>query len=84
MKCNGVEHTGSLPSTDKSSPDDVSSDVFREPAMLDMQIVKEPGDAKKWLTDPADCLTPTNPAPVESCASDGIGHSGEETAVEVT
>lgn len=84
LKCNEVEHTVSVPSTDKSSPDDVSSDVFREPAMLDMQMAKEPGDGKKWLTDQADSLTPTNVAPLESCASDGIDHSGEETAMEVS
>lgn len=82
-KCNEVEHTGSVPSTDKSSPDDASPDVFREPAMLDVQIVKDPGDVKKWWTDQADSLTPTNLVPVESCASDGIDHSGEETAIEV-
>ncbi|XP_057773618.1 protein NTM1-like 9 [Salvia miltiorrhiza] len=84
LKCDGVEHTVSVPSTDKSSPDDVSSDVFREPAMLDMLMVKEPGEVKKWFTDPADCLTPTNLAPVESCASDCIDHSGEEAAMEVS
>ncbi|KAG6399140.1 hypothetical protein SASPL_140615 [Salvia splendens] len=84
LKCTGVDHIGSVPSTDKSSPDDVSSDVFRDPSMLDMQMVKEPGDVKKWLTDPVDCLTPTNLAPVESCASDGIDHSVEETAMEVS
>lgn len=83
-KCNEVEHTGSVPSTDKSSPDDASPDVFREPAMLDVQIVKDPGDVKKWWTDQADSLTPTNLVPVESCASDGIDHSGEETAIEVS
>ncbi|XP_042007283.1 protein NTM1-like 9 isoform X1 [Salvia splendens] len=84
LKCSGLEHTGSVPCTDKSSPDDVSSDAFRETSMLDMQMVKEPGDVKKWLTDPADCLTPTNLAQVESCVSDGIDHSGEETAMEVS
>ncbi|KAL1568823.1 protein NTM1-like 9 [Salvia divinorum] len=85
LKCTGVDHIGSVPSIDKSSPDDVSSDVFRDPSILDMQMVKEPGDdVKKWLTDPVDCLTPTNLAPVESCASDGIDYSGEETAMEVS
>ncbi|KAK6146543.1 hypothetical protein DH2020_020412 [Rehmannia glutinosa] len=82
-KYDDAEHTGSFPSTNKSSPDDVSSGLFREPAMLDKQILKESEDVKKWLTDQADCTTPTNPAPVESCASDGVDHSGEETAMEV-
>ncbi|KAG6396861.1 hypothetical protein SASPL_143018 [Salvia splendens] len=84
LECTGVDHIGSVPSTEKSSPDDVSSDVFRDPSMVDMQMVKEPGDVKKWLTNPVDCLTPTNLVPVESCASDGIDHSGEETAMEVS
>lgn len=83
-KCIEVEHTGSVPSTDKSSPDDVSSDVFREPAMLDMQMVKEPEDVKKGWKDQTDCLIPTILAPPESFASDGIDHSEEETAMEVT
>lgn len=70
-----VEHTGSLPpcSTSKSTPDDVSSDVLQEPGMLDMQIVKEPEDINEWRTPPL----------VESCASDGVDHSAEETATEV-
>lgn len=83
-KCIEVEHTVSVPSTDKSSPDDVSSDVVREPAMLDMQMVKEPEDVKKWWEDKTDCLIPSILAPPESCASDGIDHSEEETAMEVT
>ncbi|KAL1556438.1 protein NTM1-like 9 isoform X2 [Salvia divinorum] len=84
LKCSGVEHTDSVPCTDKSSPDDVSSDVFRETSMLDMQMVEESGDVMKWLTNPGDCLTPTNLAPVESCVPVGIDHSGEETAMEVS
>ncbi|KAI3453286.1 hypothetical protein Pfo_009949 [Paulownia fortunei] len=82
-KYDEVEHTGSFPSTNKSSPDEVSSDLFREPAMLDMQILKEPEDVKKCWTVQADCMAPTNLAPVESCASDGVDHSGEETIMEV-
>ncbi|GFP92543.1 NAC domain-containing protein 86 [Phtheirospermum japonicum] len=76
-KCDDADHTVSFPSTDKSSPDDVSSGLFREPGMLDTQVLKEPEDVKKWLRDEAD------PVPVESCASDGVDHSGEETALEV-
>lgn len=83
LKYNEVEHSGSLPSPNKSSPDDVSLDLVREPAMMDMQMAKEQEDIKKWWTDHADCLTPTNLAHVESCASDGIDHSGEETPMEV-
>ncbi|KAK4400228.1 NAC domain-containing protein 14 [Sesamum angolense] len=78
-----VERSGSFPSTNKSSPDDISSDLFREPPMLDMQVLREPEDIKKWWADQNDCMTPNNLAPVESCASDGINHSGEETATEV-
>ncbi|XP_011070419.1 protein NTM1-like 9 [Sesamum indicum] len=78
-----VERSGSFPSTNKSSPDDISSDLFREPPMLDTQVLREPEDIKKWWADQSDCMTPTNLAPVESCASDGVNHSGEETATEV-
>ncbi|GER56135.1 NAC domain class transcription factor, partial [Striga asiatica] len=80
-KCGEVDCNRSFPSTDKLSPDDVSSGLFREPAMLD--TISGPHDFKKWLTDDADCMTSTNPVPVESCASDGVDHSGEETAMEV-
>ncbi|KAL8535677.1 hypothetical protein ACS0TY_011349 [Phlomoides rotata] len=71
---NEAEHTGSLPpcSTSKSTPDDVSSDVLQGPGNLEMQIVKEPEDINEWRTT----------APVESCASDGVDHSAEETATE--
>ncbi|KAL6568875.1 hypothetical protein OROHE_003616 [Orobanche hederae] len=82
LKYDEADHTELFPSTYKSSPDDVSSDLFREPAMLDMLMLKEPENVKKWFTDEADCRTPTNPAPVESCASDGLDHSGQETAME--
>ncbi|KAK4423226.1 protein NTM1-like 9 [Sesamum alatum] len=78
-----VERSGSFPSTNKSSPDDISSDLFREPPMLDTRVLREPEDIKKWWADQSDCMTPTNLAPVESCASDGVNHSGEETATEV-
>ncbi|KAL0446570.1 UNVERIFIED_CONTAM: protein NTM1-like 9 [Sesamum latifolium] len=78
-----VERSGSFPSTNKSSPDDISSDLFREPPMLDTQVLMEPEEIKKWWADQSDCMTPTNLAPVESCASDGVNHSGEETATEV-
>ncbi|PIN00439.1 hypothetical protein CDL12_27058 [Handroanthus impetiginosus] len=83
LKYDEVEHIGSVPSTSKSSPDDASSDLFPEPAMLDTQILKEPGDIKTWRADQADCMTPTNLAPVESCASAGGDQSGEETAMEI-
>ncbi|KAL6543957.1 hypothetical protein OROGR_010454 [Orobanche gracilis] len=83
LKYDEADHTELYPSTYKLSPDDVSSDLFREPAMLDMLMLKEPENVKKWFTDEADCMTPTNPAPVESCASDGLDHSGEESAMEV-
>ncbi|KAL3613755.1 hypothetical protein CASFOL_041829 [Castilleja foliolosa] len=73
-----TDHTISFRSTDKSSPDDVSSGLFREPEMLDtQQVLKEPVDIKKWLRDEA------GPGPVESCASDGVNHLGEETDLEV-
>ncbi|KAL3651065.1 hypothetical protein CASFOL_007468 [Castilleja foliolosa] len=76
-KYDEADHTVSFPLSEKSSPDDVSSGLFREPSMLDTQVLKEPEDVKKWLKDEVD------PAPVESCASDGVDHSGEETALEV-
>ncbi|CAA0806683.1 Protein NTM1-like 9 [Striga hermonthica] len=69
-KCGEVDCNRSFPSTDKLSPDDVSSGLCREPAMLD--IISGPHDSKKWLTYDADCMTSTNPVPVESCASDGV------------
>ncbi|KAI3469053.1 hypothetical protein Pfo_025716 [Paulownia fortunei] len=82
-KYNEVEPTGSSPSTNKSSPDDVSSDLFQEPAVLGMEILKEPEDVKKQWTDEADYMTRTILAPVERCESNGADHSGGKTAREV-
>ncbi|KAL7149747.1 hypothetical protein ABFS83_05G061800 [Erythranthe nasuta] len=75
LKTDGVEHALSFPSTTKSSPDDdTSSHLFQESAMLDvrMQVLEEPEDLNKWWVD----LTDT-------CASEGVDQSGEETAMEV-
>ncbi|XP_012839656.1 PREDICTED: protein NTM1-like 9 [Erythranthe guttata] len=51
-----------------------SSHLFQESAMLDvrMQMLEEPEDLNKWWVD----LTDT-------CASEGVDQSGEETAMEV-
>ncbi|KAG8382586.1 hypothetical protein BUALT_Bualt05G0093000 [Buddleja alternifolia] len=72
-KYDEVEPTGSSPFSNKSSPDDVSSDLLQEPAPLDMQILKEQEDY----------MNAAILAPVESSASHGLDYSGEETAMEV-
>nr|UXX34095.1 NAC domain containing protein 86 [Andrographis paniculata] len=69
-KCDDADHTGLSPSTNKSSPDEVSSDLFREPAMLDVKSIKEPEDMSTWWTDQADCMTPIN-----QVSSGGVTHA---------
>lgn len=78
-KYDEAEPTGSSPSTDKSSPDDASSYLYQEPAVLG----KEKEDAKKLRTDEAASMAPTIVLPVERFESNGADHSGEKTAREV-
>ncbi|XP_073133038.1 protein NTM1-like 9 [Henckelia pumila] len=81
LKYDEVEPTRSSPSTNISSPDEVSSDLFQEPKGLAVHLLNEPEDVKKW-DDEVDYRTPTL-APVERCASHGLSHSKEGTAAEV-
>ncbi|KAL2518462.1 Protein NTM1-like 9 [Abeliophyllum distichum] len=82
-KYDEVEPSGSSPSTNKSSPDETSSDLFQEPPVLDMPICKEPGDVKGWLTYESENTTPDILAPVKAYRSDGVFHLAEETAPEI-
>ncbi|KAL0329462.1 UNVERIFIED_CONTAM: NAC domain-containing protein 14 [Sesamum radiatum] len=51
-KYDEVEPTGSSPSTSKSSPEEASSsDLFTEPAVLGIEILKEPEDVKMQWKD---------------------------------
>lgn len=70
-----VELTRSSPSTNISSPDEVSSDLFQEPKIPAVHLLNELEDVKKW-EDEVDYRTPTL-APVESCAFHGSSHSTE-------
>lgn len=70
-----VELTRSSPSTNISSPDEVSSDLFQEPKIPAVHLLNELEDVKKW-EDEVDYRTPTL-APVESCAFHGSNHSTE-------
>lgn len=81
LKYDEVEPTRSSPSANISSPDEVSSDLFKEPKGLAAHLLNELEDVKKW-EDEVDYRTPT-PAPVERCASPGLSHSKEGTAMEV-
>lgn len=82
-KYDEFEPTGLSPSTNKSSPDETSSDVFQEPSVLDMPICKEPGDVKGCLTYESENTTPNILAPVKGYRSDELFHSAEETSPEV-
>lgn len=78
-KCDDVEHTRLSPSTNKSSPDEVSSDMLGDPALIDVKTIKKPEDMSMWWTDQANYLIPLNQVPVVSCALDGIDHSRNVT-----
>ncbi|KAK4486473.1 hypothetical protein RD792_009153 [Penstemon davidsonii] len=82
-KYDEAEPTGSSPSINKSSPDDVSSHPLLEPPVLSMEILKEPDHVKTWSRDGDHYLTSTTLAPVERCSSDGVYQAEEETAMEV-
>ncbi|XP_073285677.1 protein NTM1-like 9 [Primulina huaijiensis] len=75
LKYGEVEPTRSSPSTNISSPDEISSDLFQEPKVPAVHLLNELEDVKKW-EDEVDYRTPT-PAPVESCAFHGLSHSTE-------
>ncbi|XP_019170291.1 PREDICTED: protein NTM1-like 9 isoform X2 [Ipomoea nil] len=64
-KCDEAEPSGSSPATNKSSPDDVSSNLFQEAALLDRQPQKANVTSIVML-------------PVESRMSDVVEHSTEE------
>nr|GMD05472.1 protein NTM1-like 9 [Ipomoea batatas] len=64
-KCDEAEPSGSSPATNKSSPDDVSSNLFQEAALLDRQPEKANASSIVML-------------PVESRMSDAVEHSTEE------
>lgn len=51
VKYDEVEHTGSSPTTTKSSPDDISSDLVQETPTSDMQVGNQSEGIKRWLTD---------------------------------
>lgn len=84
-KYDEVEQTGSSPTTTKSSPDDMSSDLFQEPSsVLDGNVQKQPEGITRWLIDKTDKMTPNALIPVESCTSNVEDHSAEETATEAS
>ncbi|KZV45352.1 hypothetical protein F511_04090 [Dorcoceras hygrometricum] len=87
FKYDEVEPTRSSPSTNISSPDEVSSDIFQEPKVQAVHVLNELEGVKKWedvkkREDEVDYRTPTL-APVLSCASHGSTHSKEGTATKV-
>ncbi|KAL0324574.1 UNVERIFIED_CONTAM: NAC domain-containing protein 14 [Sesamum calycinum] len=82
-KYDEVEPTGSSPSTSKSSPEEASSsDLFTEPAVLGIEILKEPEDVKMQWKDVAD-TTPAILTPKEIHESNIADHSGGKTDREV-
>ncbi|KAL0395071.1 UNVERIFIED_CONTAM: NAC domain-containing protein 14 [Sesamum latifolium] len=83
LKYDEVEPTGSSPATSKSSPDEASSsDLFTEPAILGIEILKEPEDVKMQWKDEAD-TTPAILTAKEIRKSNIADHSGEKTDWEV-
>lgn len=78
-----AEPTGSSPSTNKSSPDDVSSDLFQEPVLVGMETLKEVEDVNKQWIGEANYMSPTIVVPSERCEHNGADQSGEITAKEV-
>lgn len=73
-KYDEVENTGSSPLSDKSSPDDVSSDPSQEPASLDIRMNNDPEveDIKINLVDESDHVAGAVIIPGENCASDQV------------
>lgn len=82
-KYDEAEPTGLSPSTNKSSPDETSSDVFQEPSVLDMPICKESGDEKGRLTYESENTTFNILTSVKGYRSDGVFHSAEKSSPEV-
>ncbi|XAR70082.1 hypothetical protein NMG60_11026829 [Bertholletia excelsa] len=82
LKYDEVEPTGLSP-TNKSSPEDTSSDAFQETTMVDVQVKKQSEGTTRWAVDKPDNIRPSGIVPVESCVSDVDDHSAEEAATEV-
>lgn len=86
LKYDEVDQIGLSPTTTKSSPDDMGSDLLQETATSDVQC-DQSQSLKKWLTDENENMTPSA-RPHESCsnscmASDVEDHVTEESPLEV-
>ncbi|XP_040986340.1 protein NTM1-like 9 [Juglans microcarpa x Juglans regia] len=82
VKYDEVDHTGSSPTTTKSSPDDISSDVVQETPMSDMQVGNQSEGIKRWLTDELDNITPTAHMPVDTSSISYMASDVEEDHVQ--
>lgn len=82
VKYDEVDHTGSSPTTTKSSPDDISSDVMQETPMTDMQVGNQSEGIKRWLTDESDNITPNTHMPVDTSSISYMASDVEEDHVQ--
>ncbi|GAA0169353.1 hypothetical protein LIER_23862 [Lithospermum erythrorhizon] len=81
-KYDDVEISGSSPATtksssatNKSSPDNTSSELFQEQAGASMQMKEQSEGIKMWLTDKVENITPKSNVPGDSSASEVEDHS---------
>ncbi|KAG6688104.1 hypothetical protein I3842_11G107300 [Carya illinoinensis] len=82
VKYDEVDNTGSSPTTTKSSPDDLSSDVVQETPMSDVQVGNQSEGIKRWLTDELDNITPNAHMPVDTSSISYMASDVEEDHVQ--
>lgn len=87
VKYDEVDQTGDSPTTNKSSPDDTSSDLVQETATPEFQPERQSEGIKRWLTDKCDDVSHDGHVIGESCCnthmtSDVEDHA-EDNAIEV-
>ncbi|XP_051137722.1 protein NTM1-like 9 [Andrographis paniculata] len=81
-KYDEVDPTGSSPSTEKSSPDDVTSDLFQEPVVPAVDVKESEGVKKQSALEP-DHPVYMSQMPIGSCTSNVSGHSNDNLTTEV-
>ncbi|KAG2680601.1 hypothetical protein I3760_11G105800 [Carya illinoinensis] len=82
VKYDEVDNTGSSPTTTKSSPDDLSSDVVQETPMSDVQVGNQSEGIKRWLTDELDNITSNAHMPVDTSSISYMASDVEEDHVQ--
>ncbi|GLT51018.1 hypothetical protein SLA2020_244660 [Shorea laevis] len=75
-----VDQTGDSPTTNKSSPDDTSSDLVQETATPELQPQKQSEGIKRWLTDKCDDVSHNGHVIGGSCCNSHMTSDVEDHA----